>query len=277
MKILEYCVNSQLNLRNYEQNGLSWEKRFYKEPYSEIENLNFLFLNNSAPKEIKRAHVLQAFEENDLFKGYFLTLLWGGISTQPAKGFANDKKTSSAYKAFNVDRATVIETLTLVKTELKKNNYEKAYMILKDSNKFPGVNVSFFTKFLFFISEITQSKFKLLIYDKWTKIIHLKILIENEEYQKINNYFGENYLKNFFGKDLNQINLVYCPSQFETEAYLDYCDKMNKLAIDLSEVLGKEISSGELEAFVFGMPMRGKKNKTIENPRFWILSTINKK
>ena len=55
---------------------------------------------------------------------------------------------------------------------------------------------------------------------------------------------------------LVKIALFYCSSQFETEAYLDYCEKMNKLAIDLSEALEKEINSGELEAFIFGMPMR---------------------
>jgi hypothetical protein len=276
MKIYDYCLKYKDNFAKYDQTGFFWENRFKRLPYLEIESFSSVISDNSIPSEIKRDYVLKAFQDNDLYKGYIFAMLWGGINTQPAKGYSGDSRTSSAYKAFNISEKVVIDTLSSVKTELENGNFEKAYRILNETNKFSGVNVSFFTKLLFFISETIPSEFKLLIYDKWTKVIHLKLLIENEESEKIKEYFGENYRNRFFENTKIKTNLVYCKSENEIEAYLDYCEKMNQLSKDLSVVLNSEISPGQLEGFVFGFPLRGERNKTIENPRFWIRSTFNK-
>jgi hypothetical protein len=142
--------------------------------------------------------------------------------------------------------------------------------------------VSFFTKILYFISEsidpnsdLKGVNLSLLIYDKWTKVVHLLLLLEADEKEKIKNYFGENYMNKFFPNSIDEkaTNLVYCKRKFAFEAYLDYFMRMNSLAKELSENSHKNIEASHLESFLFGLPLKFK-NNSVSNNRLVIRSKI---
>lgn len=275
MKIIEYCIKYQEELINYNQKGFFWKNHYLKTPFNSIVSFSQLVNDANLPEEIKREHVLKFFKKGDLYEGYILALIWGGISRQPAKGSNGNKKTSSAFLALNTDKEIIKNTLSFLVSKISTGDYETAYHTLKTTHKFSGVSVSFFTKLLYFISESTNSKLKLLIYDKWTKIIHLKLLLETNNEDKAVLFFGPKYKEKIFSNSNQTTNLIYCDSDVEILAYLDYCERLNCLSRDISNKIDEIISPGQVEEFIFGYPMRGKKNKTLTNPRFWIRDSFN--
>lgn len=280
MNILNYCIENTEKITNFNQKGFLWRKRFNRTPFNTIEDFNRLLIDKTIPNELNREHIVDAFNSGEFYKGYILAMLWGGISTLPRKDTDEiiKKELSSAFRAFNVNKEEVESTLNLVKQHISEGKYQNAYVLLSETNKIPGVDVSFFTKLLFFISE-SLNKNKLLIYDKWTKVIHLKLLLESNEKEKIEKYFGNNYFYKFFKIETSKIttNLIYVKNEFAFEAYMDYCDKMKQLSTEISNLLETQLNSGQIEAFIFGNPLKGKKNQTNDNPRHWIRnSVINK-
>ncbi len=273
--LYQFCSQNIEVINSFNQTGFKWRKRYLKEPFTAIEGLREL---SEVADEIKRDHVLEFFRSKDYYLGFISALMWGGISTRPSKGHKGDKLTSNAFKVLSLPKADIIELLEKVSIEVNNKEYAKAYNLLAVKNKLDGLNVSFFTKILFFISECGDSSsrasdqnLKLLIYDKWTKLIHLLLLLESNELEKVEKFFGENYLKKFFPKTINakETNLVYCKSGFECESYLDYCTRLNMLAKKLSESANIQVQPGQLESYLFGVSSKIK-NSVVSKNRQWI-------
>jgi hypothetical protein len=269
--IYQFCSQKIEVIVGFDQPGFKWKKRYLNDIFMGIEGVKEL---RDLPEEVKRSDVIEFFKRENYYHGFLSALIWGGISTRPSKGHKGDKLTSNAYKVLSLPKEVILEIMEKVSFEINNNEYAKAYNLLAVKNKLEGLNVSFFTKILFFISECsdsssrpTENNLKLLIYDKWTKLIHLLLLLESNELEKVEKYFGKNYLQDFFPKTINalEINLVYCKSRYECESYLDYCKRLNKLAWELSENFQIQIQSGQLESFLFGVSNNIRNNLVSNN------------
>jgi hypothetical protein len=51
---------------------------------------------------------------------------------------------------------------------------------------------------------------------------------------------------------------------------------MNALAVEISDKTGMALKVFQLESFLFGHQLRGKKNKVTSNPRYWIQQNYSK-
>ena len=184
--ILKYCINNADAMINFSQKPFSWN-RYKKQHFLEIQDFAacIKFIKN----EISRNDIISAYKAKDFYKGYILAMMWGGIGTQPS--IKGNKKTSSAYRAFSIPRVEVERRLNILFDCLKENNIEKAYLLLEEDLKFDGIDVSFFTKILSFLSESLPVSKNLLIYDKWTKLIHVHLLFDNNE--KPQTYFSSDF------------------------------------------------------------------------------------
>jgi hypothetical protein len=277
--IYQYCKINIDNINAFDQPGFKWKKKYLNDTFKEIEGILAL---EDFTDEIKRLEVLTFFNNGNYYYGFLSALIWGGISTRPSKGHKGNKLTSNAYKVLSLPKDIVLELTLKIKSYIEDKEYEKAYNILAAEHKIKGLNVSFFSKLLYFISESINTnlntidkKFNLLIYDKWTKVLHLLLLLEADEKVKIINFFGENYMNKFFANSIegNITNLVYCKDKYAVEAYLDYCIKINLLAEELSKNSNKYLSPGHLEAFLFGLPKK-LKNNIVSNNRLIIRRKI---
>ena len=202
-----------------------------------------------------------------------MCMLWGGIGKRPMSN--KSKMTEIAKKAFtdccNNDKS---EKIFMGALHNSKDCVRELYLSLETSGekKIPEVDVSYFTKIIAFGSEASSNKFKFLIYDKWTKLIHVHIMYDISEDPE-----------NFYTK--NSINKLYCvkkcgkpkvtdlinpKSKLGWYAYENYCQAMAKLAEELSQEVKDNIGASKLESFLFGHELTGKANKTEANPRYWI-------
>lgn len=273
--IYEFCLKNLENINNFHQPGFKWKKRYLNATFKKINGVIEL---EDLTDEIKRSDVIVFFENQKYYHGFVSALMWGGISTRPSKGHKGDKMTSSAYKVLSLPEETIKVVMRRLKFLIERREYEKAYNLLAIENKFEGMNVSFFTKLLYFMSESIResiesnsteldSNIQLLIYDKWTKVLHLLLLLEQGENEKIVKYFGVNYINSFFSTsfELGITNLVYCNSNHAFESYLDYCKKLNGLARELSQHSNVKVSPSNLEAFLFGLSKKFKSNIVSNN------------
>jgi len=269
--IYQFCKKNIKNINGFDQPGFKWKKRYFNETFNKIKGVVEL---RDLTDEIKRSDVIVFFENEKYYHGFISALMWGGISTRPSKGHKGDKQTSSAFKVLNLPKEIVDDVMFRLKNHLAKKEYQNAYNLMAFDNKFEGLNVSFFTKLLYFSSEAIYSnrntkgsEIQLLIYDKWTKVLHLLLLLEEGDKNKINEFFGVNYLKSFFSNSIHGeiTNLVYCKSEHAFEAYFDYCKKLNSLARELSECSNSRVSPGNLEAFLFGVSKKLKNNIASNN------------
>jgi len=271
--ILKYCVDNVDSMINFSQKPFSWN-RYKKQHFLEIQD--FACCIKSIKNEISRNDIISAFKAKDFYKGYILAMMWGGIGTQPS--IKGNNKTSSAFKAFSIPKVEVERRLNILFDCLKENNIEEAYLLLEGELKFDGIDVSFFTKILSFLSESLPVSKNLLIYDKWTKLIHVHLLFDNNENPQT--YFSNNRLKKLFFKNKQGKFITELINPFSSKklpAYLNYCKMFDKLTIDVSNVLKIQITSFELESYLFGNELKGKKNKTFQNPRFWIQQNYSEK
>jgi len=200
-------------------------------------------------------------------------MLWGQIGARP--GSNKSKKTEILEKVINYNNKNIN---IIFESSISNNilDIERLYSRLEDVNddlKIPEVDVSYFTKILSFASESSQNEFKLLIFDKWTKLVHVHLCADNKD-EKLEEYYSNNSISKLYSKNERENNpttkLIYPRKGCSFKTYFDYCEKMDSLAKILSNDSGKEITSFKLEAFLFGKNLKGKKNKTLNNPRYWI-------
>jgi len=270
-KIVDYCFENIDFLVSYEQGAFQWRKLYDVDELRKIEQFNRV--ESLIPDLINRDHILGLIKLGKFYQAYVEIMLWGQVGSKP--GSNKSKKTEIAQKIFNHD-SQKIDSLFQITMTGNLSQIEELYNSLErqGSLKIPEVDVSYFTKLLSFASEASNQNFKLLIYDKWTKLIHVHLLFDLDEQEEVQSFFSNHSLINLYSKsEKNKIpatKLIYPRAGKSFKVYWDYCQRMSDLASLISKEKNKTISAFQLESFLFGHDLKGKKKKVISNPRYWI-------
>lgn len=204
-----------------------------------------------------------------LYKGFVAAMLWGGLGSD-GKSFSHLESVASEAK-----KSDIITKLGRVKELLENNDVREAFgsMCPKQTNKIEGIDVSYFTKLLFFMCSDSEPKGKCpLIYDNWGWHIHAALLINKgeEELDKLFKFF--NISVQVKKKDNHYIlhpHVVLSDSlNRRKEAYENYIDMMYEQSKSLSDTL----SPGNLEQFLFGKSRRD--DASADNPRNVLLQYL---
>ncbi|NDA63194.1 MAG: hypothetical protein EBX50_14310 [Chitinophagia bacterium] len=250
MTILEYCIENLDAIDGYQQRDFTWVK------YN--------------PEAINREHIIQEFRDGKFYRGFVMAMMWGGIGLLTQKGSKRNKQTTSAYKAFSTIPEIVDSRLRVVRDKIAKEEFHSAYNLLAGEMKFDGIDVSFFTKLLSFISESFNPSKNLLIYDKWTKLLHVHLIMDDSLDPL--SYFSKTELKKLWKKDkgIYKTQLINSSKNGNRsyEAYSNYNSLMLKLSDKIFEKQGLRIEPFKLESYLFGESK--KDNKSANNPRVWI-------
>lgn len=198
-------------------------------------------------------------------------MMWGGINaTRPSE--KGNRYTTNFYKSLNEGKDSICIKMERIVNLLNVNEIEKAYfsMMPENENQIQGIGESYFTKIFYFTSyNNNEINIKPLIYDKWTKLIHIGLLIEANEIDLLFKFYKINDLQNkIFSSKKTEI--IYPKRDYKIESYIDYITRMNIIATE------NKLNVGNLEAFLFGNPLKGLKNKSISNPRVFIKKFVCK-
>lgn len=189
-----------------------WERPMYQGNPAFVKLKEKYGLENS--KVTTRSQVIKLFKKEEYYDGYLCALVWGNIGT-----YKNGRKNfNNAFSISEKDCKTIIGNVKLM---ISDDNIARAFnsMCSKGNNYIPGLGVSFFTKILYFVGASLDNNSTPLIFDSKS----LKVL------DRI--YKDEN---------------IQRPARQTTNCYLDFCQKMNRIAnaLDLP-------TPGHLEAFLF--------------------------
>ena len=274
--IKEYCLNNIEKLSNYNQNGFEWKSKY---DIIKLKNNNlFDSIYNDIPESIDREIIIKHIQEKKYFLAFIEIMLWGQIGARP--GSNKSKRTEILEKVINYNKKNIdiiFEFSVSENVEVVESLYSR--LEYNGDLKIPEVDVSYFTKILSFASESSQSKFKLLIFDKWTKLVHAHLCVDFKD-KKIEEFYTNDTISKLYSKTEKEKNpttkLIYPKKGRSFVTYIDYCTKMDFLAKTLSKELEREITAFKLEAFLFGTDLKGKNNKTDSNPRYWIQQNFAK-
>lgn len=225
--------------------------------YREIHGTNDLLESiNKIGDRIGRGDVRELFLKGQFYDGYVAAMLWGGIDLTRR----NNIQETNGYKALTIKKDVIVEKLKRVSDSLLKNDLKNAFLsfLYNGENRIEGVALSYFTKLLFFIPNNISPK--PLIYDKWGIRIHAALM--KDENINYNNFLSI-YDPQPFIRGGNDGNVLFL-------SYLDYCSRIN----NLYGLLNID-SSNDIEAFLFGMPLRGAiGNDSERNPRKMLVSYL---
>jgi hypothetical protein len=268
MTILEYCIENLSAIERYQQKDFTWST-YDENPLNEIPQ--FRELLDHIPESINRERIIQDFRDGKFYRGFVMAMMWGGIGLRNQKGRKGNKQTTSAYKAFSTNPEIVDSRLRLVRDKIANDEFHSAYNLLAGEMKFDGIDVSFFTKLLSFISESLNPSKNLLIYDKWTKLLHVHLIMD--ENSDPLSYFSKTELKKLWKKDdkgIYNTQLINSSKKGNRsyEAYSNYNLLMLMLSNQIFENQGLRIEPFKLESYLFGESK--KDNKSANNPRVWI-------
>jgi len=274
MVTIEDYVKAKLSdIRRFSQQDFSWDN--YRAIPKSRQPFGFqVFLQTQEiPKRLHRDWIIEQFgNRENYYNGFVAAMLWGGINAnRPVKGQAGNLETTNFYKAFSVPKEKITENLEQTKIWIAKDKIHELHAEYENGKfKIPGVGESFFTKLLFFAGMNTENPIKPLIYDKWTKIMHIWILLSQNDREKIDNYFS---LKEINKKliSVRRPDLLYTNSEKVSASYVDYVRQMNRIADTHS------LNVSNLEGYLFGIAMRGQANNDpLLNPRVFMVEQIKK-
>ncbi len=267
MSLSDYIKKNKSEISNFKQNGFKWEKYNHTSVSLNSDFIDLIKYNNYQ-KELNREIIVETFKKKDYYSAFVLTMMWGGINaTRPSK--KDNKFTTNFYKALIEGKESISNKMIRVVNLINNNEIKKAYLSMMpfNENQIQGIGESYFTKLFYFIScNNNKIKIKPLIYDKWTKLIHIGLLIEANEIDLLHSFYRINDLKS---KILSpKTDIIYPKNEKKTDSYMDYINRMNVLADT------NNLDVGKLEAFLFGNPLIGKTNKSLDNPRVFIKSYV---
>jgi hypothetical protein len=269
--IKEYCINNINALINYQQQPFGWRNNYDVQALLSIPD--FRAVNPEIPNEIDRGHIIKNIRDQKYYQAYAEILFWGLIGMRPRSN--KSKRTEIAKKALAHSKAEIETIFTTIKKG-NANGIEELYLSLEQGGgaKIAEVDASYFTKLLAFGSEASGYGGKLLIYDKWTRLIHVHLLLDQDETEYLSSIYTTTSLsKLWYKKDKAKscsTDIIYPRKNKGYEAYIDYCNRMNALAVELSDRTDREIKGFQLESFLFGSQLRKNANKVTTNPRYWI-------
>ena len=278
--LLDYCCNHINEIADYTQKSYSWEYTYNLEIL--CQSAKFNKIRDSLPKQISREQIISVLDQKKFYTAYILIMLWGGIGQRPSTN--KDKRSEIAKSAFNHSKDIIESIFINVINALNSDNLDAIkteYNSLEPGGdkKIPEVDVSFFTKILSFASQVADKrKIDLLIYDKWTKLVHIHYMLDN------NFNPAELYTPKMIGnlileyeKGKYSTNLIQSRTGKGWDSYLHYCESMKTLANQVTNNTNVNITPFQLEGFLFGRELRGKQGKNEDNPRYWIQQNYCKK
>jgi hypothetical protein len=203
--------------------------------------------------KITKSKCIELYSNDEtLYKGIILSMLWGGISV--GKGHLGMLLEFDKEKLENIVKAT--------RDLLFNGEYSSAFHNFKDkkSNKIPGVDTSFFTKIFYFLALSDerfeqQGKMVPLIFDKWTMNAYASLLMQVD---RINEVEIKNMNLNWNLRSPGEIKF-----KDEASAYDSYVKDMNNWAKAI------DVTPRRLEEYLFGLP----RDENDKNPRrqLWTL------
>ena len=270
MSLSDYVRTNRNEIYNFQQQGFTW-RRYINTSVMLNPDFNDLIVNNNFQEELNREIIIDAFNDNDYYKAFVLAMMWGGINaTRPSvKG---NNLTTNFYKSLTEGRVSISTKMERIVELVNNNQIQDAYlsMMPENENQIQGIGESYFTKLFYFISCANNDiEIKPLIYDKWTKLIHIGLLTEAQEIDLLLEYYKISDLKSKI-LPINKTEIVYPRNEMKTPAYIDYITRMNVIADE------NQLNVGKLEAYLFGNPLKGKINKSIANPRVFIKQYVCK-
>jgi len=261
--IFDYCARHVDVLNGYRQPSFNWSKNY------EINRIEEFLKNKNViiPLNIDRSLILEAIIKKKHIEAFVMIMLWGGIGISPGRSKA--KRTSIFLEVIN----HIFKDSDLLEALNDMKNDESLFNNLLPGGrlKIPNVDISYFTKLLAFWSQAKATRlqeFELLIYDKWTRLLHINLLLEDGD-GKLYDLYSRSSINSLYSN--GKISLIRPKRNFEFEAYVDYCKRVSGLTYRINQKFGLKITSMELEEYLFGFDLRGKSAKAIENPRFWMI------
>jgi hypothetical protein len=276
--IFDYCIENLEILKNYKQSSFTWRDQYNLNEFLRIPQ--FSNIESNIPDLIDREHIAKSIRDGKYYQAYAEILFWGLIGSRP--GSNKSKKTEIAFKALDHPISRIEHIFKVVKTG-EHENIKNLYKSLErnGTNKILEVDVSYFTKILSFASEAFDNASKLLIYDKWTRLIHVHVLMDLNKITELECFYSNKSISDLYSISKTgrkpSTKLIYAKSNQSLMAYVNYCDIMANLARQISEHSDCSITSFQLEGFLFGKNLKSKKNKDDSNPRYWIQKNFAEK
>ena len=210
---------------------------------------------------LTRDVVKESFERST-YTGFVATMLWGGL------GLAYWRQLEAAM---TIDKPEVEYKIFRIQNFLEEDRIQDAFLSLQlptdnaQSNKFQGIDISYFTKLLYFLYK-GKSQAPPIIFDKWGTFIHAGILISLNEIEVLNSYYKLGYTtKGRFYISIKSNQLT----GYRSRVYEDYLIRMSRIS--------KEYQiphPGYLEEFLFGKDLKHNENKVDSNPRYFVYNYV---
>ena len=235
--------------------------KYKDERFNQFEVINEFFKTfpdwESSP--IQRGHVINLFKQNKKYLGFISAMIWGGINASRPKETGNFE-TIDLYRLLSVKRSKIENIIEVVEKFLIKGEIKECFLFLKNEGKIDGIDYPYFTKLMYFIGQANNKiKIKPLIFDKWTSNGYMALLINSNNYTKLNEFYTGTIYKE--DKEVRLRSKVQ-------NAYFNFVLDMEKWASQIG------INPSKLEEFIFGVSL--KIDKTDINPRIELWDIICK-
>ena len=243
MALFDFIKSHIDDINSFTQPAIQWRAGRFATPVLQAEGVggDFAHVMATLPHALTRNDVSACYQE-DLYKGFVATILWGGISRFQAEEISRRN-----------DRQSTLPKLERLRQLLR--NSKEDVSIIDDAvasmrrgkeNSFYGIGPSFFTKLLYFLSFGLDLETKPLIYDENLKPVHFALMPECNQNPF---YFyvpvgGKMHFAEF--TSFVDVYVPYCKT---------LCETANELGVDVTN----------LESWLFGWPVTIKKNQP--NPR----------
>lgn len=243
MALLNFIQSHLDDINNFTQPAIQWRAGRFATPVMKAESVggDFAKVITALPCALTRNDVVACYQE-DLYKGFVATVLWGGISRYQAEEISrrNDRQTSLP----KLER--IRQMLRDSKEDVSIIDDAVASMRRGKENYFFGIGLSFFTKLLYFLSFDLDLETRPLIYDENMKAVHFALMPE----------CGQNPFYYYVPAGRS---LLFAEKTLREDVYVPYCMALCKTANEL----GVDVSN--LESWLFGWPVNIKKEQP--NPR----------
>ena len=243
MALFDFIKSHIDDINSFTQPAIQWRAGRFVTPVLKAEGVGGDFANVMAtlPNALTRNDVVACYQE-DLYKGFVATILWGGISRYQAEEVSRRNDRQSSIPKLERIRQMLRDS----KEDVSIIDDAVASMKRGKENSFYGIGPSFFTKLLYFLSFDLDLETRPLIYDENLKPVHFALMPE----------CGQNPFS-FYVPVGGKIHFAEDTS-FE-DVYVPYCMALCEVANEL----GVDVTN--LESWLFGWPVNIKKEQP--NPR----------
>ena len=230
--MINYIHQHAAVIRIYQQPAIPWA---YNKNGALNRNVQYAqehgALDGIAVDDLNRQDVVNYFQQ-DLYRGFIVTMLWGHKHIMATKGFRT---------IIDTNKNDIVQKLDNVKALIVNGNIEAAFlsMFSGEPNQIDQVGYSFYTKLLYFMCKAFAPNTSPLplIYDSHMVYVHCALLLD-----ELHNGHQLYKWREHYGVVWN-----HATKQCATSAYMDYINRMNDIAANI------QTSSENIEAFLFSL------------------------